>query len=522
MTTTTAEQRLPRLERADAWARLAEGGGPSLTVSSPWASGDDAVLGEVATTPAARIGAIVESAREAQREWAEVPVRARAAILRRVGALARERREALMDVVQLESGKNRLSAFEEVMDVALNAAYYARAGRAALKPRRHAGATPMLTSTAEHHRPKGVVGIITPWNYPLTLAVSDALPALMAGNAVVLKPDSRTPLTALAGLELLRDAGLPAGLMRVIVGAGSEIGPPLVGAVDYLMFTGSTATGRALAGACGERLIGCSMELGGKNPMLVLADADVERAAAGAVRACFSNSGQLCVSIERIYVADEVHDAFVAAFVRRVQAMSLGAGLDWDIDMGSLASRQQLDAVDAHVTAAVAKGATVLAGGRARPDLGPCMYEPTVLADVTEDMRLAREETFGPVVSVYRVGSDEEAIARANDSSYGLNASVWSARRGSEAAARVQAGTVNVNEGYAAAWGSTGAPMGGWKDSGLGRRHGVEGILKYTEAQTIAVQRGVGIAPVGSMAAARYAVVMNAAVGLVARMPRRR
>lgn len=522
MTTTTAADRLPRLERADAWARLAEGGGPALTVSTPWGSGDDAVLGDVATTPAVRIGATVDAARDAQREWAATPVRARAAIVKRVGELARERRDELMDVIQLETGKNRLSAFEEVMDVALNAAYYARAGRAALRPRRHAGATPVLTSVVEHRRPKGVVGIITPWNYPLTLVVSDALPALLAGNAVVLKPDSRTPLTALAGLELLHDAGLPRGLMRVVVGAGREIGPALVGAVDYLMFTGSTATGRTLASDCGARLIGCSMELGGKNPMLVLSDADVERAAAGAVRACFSNSGQLCVSIERIYIADEVYDSFAAAFVRRVSAMSLGAGLDWDIDMGSLASRQQLEAVEAHVSDAVAKGATVLAGGRARPDLGPCMYEPTVLSDVTEDMELAREETFGPVVALYRVGSDDEAIARANDSAYGLNASVFSARRGRDAAARVDAGTVNVNEGYAASWGSTGAPMGGWKDSGLGRRHGIEGILKYTESQTVAVQRGVGIAPVGAMSAATYAKVMNAAVGLVARMPRRR
>jgi len=514
---TTAEPIADRLApaRVEELAALAVGGGEPFEVRCPW---DDAPLGRVPASGPDDVAAAVAAARETQREWAARPVRERAAIVGRVARLVWSRADALMDLVQLESGKSRLDAFEELADVALNAAHYARHGASSLRARRRGGAVPGLTRTAEHRRPKGVVGIISPWNYPLTLAVSDAMPALIAGNAVVLKPDSQTPLTALAGLELLRDAGVPAGVMQVVAGAGREVGPPLVGAVDYLMFTGSTDTGRMLAARCGERLIGCSMELGGKNPMLVLADADPERAAAGAVRACFANAGQLCVSIERVYVADGVYDAFVDAFVRRTRAMTLGTGRGWEVDMGTLASPAQLARVSAHVDDAVARGATVLAGGRARPDLGPSVYEPTVLAGVTEAMALAREETFGPVVAITRVASDDEAVARANDSRYGLNASVWSRRRGGAVAARVEAGTVNVNEGYAAAWGSLGAPMGGWKDSGLGRRHGAEGILKYTESQTIARQRGVVIAPFDGITNGAFARAMTVAVRALARV----
>ncbi|WP_062299771.1 succinic semialdehyde dehydrogenase [Demequina maris] len=515
--TTTAPPHADRLApaRASSLVALARGGGEPLEVRCPW---DGSVLAEVPTSRPVDVAAAVADARVAQRAWADTPIRERAAVMRRVASLLWGRADDLLDIVQLESGKSRVSAFDELADVALNAAHYARHGARVLRDRRRPGALPVVTRTTEHHRPRGVVGIIAPWNYPFTLAVSDAIPALIAGNAVVLKPDSQTPLSALAGLELLRDAGLPAGVMQVVAGDGPTVGGALVDAVDFVMFTGSTATGRKVAARCGERLIGCAMELGGKNPMLVLSDADPERAAAGAIPACFSNSGQLCVSIERIYVADEVHDAFVDAFVRRTRAMSLGVGTAWEIDMASLASEEHLAEVRAHVDDAVAKGATVLAGGRARPDLGPTVYEPTILAGVTDDMRCAREETFGPVVAVHRVSSDEEAVARANDSAYGLNAAVWSRRRGTAVAARVEAGTVNVNEGYSAAWGSVGAPMGGWKDSGLGRRHGTAGILKYTQAQTIADHRGPVIAPFDGMANEVYARAMTAAVRLLTRI----
>jgi len=247
----------------------------------------------------------------------------------------------------------------------------------------------------------------------------------------------------------------------------------------------------------------------------VLDDADLATAAAGTVHGAFANTGQVCVGIERAYVHRDVYDEFVETLVARVAALRVGVGYDWKLDVGSLSSGKQLRAVSAHVDDAVAKGATVLAGGRARPDLGPYCYEPTVLTGVTEDMALCREETFGPVLAVYRVDSVDEAVARANDSSYGLNASVWSARRGPEVAARLKTGTVNVNEGYAAAWGSHAAPMGGMGESGMGRRHGDHGLLKYTESQTVSVQRLHRIAPPPRLGNEGFATVLTAAIRIL-------
>jgi succinate-semialdehyde dehydrogenase/glutarate-semialdehyde dehydrogenase len=341
------------------------------------------------------------------------------------------------------------------------------------------------------YQPKGVIGVISPWNYPMTLAVSDAIAALLAGNAVVLKPDSQTPFCALACVELLYQAGLPRDLFAVVPGPGSVVGTALVENSDFLMFTGSTATGRLLAEQAGARLIGFSAELGGKNPMIVTAGADLREVTDAAVRACYSNSGQLCVSIERIYVEQSIAPEFTRLFGERVAAMTLGADYEFGIEMGSLISEEQVKAVSSHVDDAVAKGATVIAGGRARPDLGPMFYEPTVLTDVPADAECHREETFGPLVSIYPVADVDEAVERANDTEYGLNASVWAATKseGEAIAARIHAGTVNVDEGYGPAWGSTGAPMGGMGTSGVGRRHGADGLTKYTEPQTIATTR---------------------------------
>jgi succinate-semialdehyde dehydrogenase/glutarate-semialdehyde dehydrogenase len=433
----------------------------------------------------------VETAGRAQRRWAQRDVRERAAVLMRLHDLVLEHQGEALDLIQLESGKSRAHAFEEVADVAIVARHYARRGPGLLAERRHPGLVPLLSTSSVVHHPVGVVGVIAPWNYPLTLAVSDALPALMAGNAVLLKPDSQTPLTALWGARLLERAGLPDGLLQVVVGDGPVVGSALVEAVDYVCFTGSTATGRRVGAQAGHRLVGASLELGGKNSLYVADDVDIEVAADGAVRASFASAGQLCVSTERLLVHERVAQPFTEALLRRTRRLRLGAALDFSADLGSLVSAAQLATVTEHVDAAVAAGATLLTGGRARPDVGPLFYEPTVLTDVPADAACWRDETFGPVVTLRTVSGDDEAVAVANDTPYGLNASVWvrDTRRGRAIARRIKAGTVNVDEGYIAAWATPGAPMGGMRDSGLGRRHGVEGLLKYTEPQTIGVQR---------------------------------
>jgi succinate-semialdehyde dehydrogenase/glutarate-semialdehyde dehydrogenase len=377
---------------------------------------------------------------------------------------------------------------------------------------------PAATRVIEFRHPKGVVGVISPWNYPLALGLTDAVPALLAGNTVVHKPDTQTALSTLWALDLLVECGLPEDLWQVVIGEPAEIGDPLIEGADYVAFTGSTRGGRVIADKAADRLIGYSLELGGKNPMLVLDDADVEKAAQGAVRACFTNAGQLCISIERLYVDEEIYDRFAERFVHRVKNMRLGSG--FDADMGSLTSQRQLDAVTRHVQDAVAKGATILAGGRPRPGVGPYFFEPTVLEGVTEEMELCAGETFGPVVALYPFSSDDEAVRLANGTPYGLNASVWTGdvARGRRLAARIKAGTVNINEGYASAYGSYDAPMCGMKDSGVGRRHGAEGLLRYTEAQTVASQHGFGFEPVLGMSYETYAALVSSGQKLLKRL----
>ncbi|HEY9315765.1 succinic semialdehyde dehydrogenase [Williamsia sp.] len=434
-------------------------------------------------------------ARIAQAQWSKLWPRERAQILTDFAALVLKNRDALADMAQAETGKARGYAQEEVLDVAMTARHYAKTGPRLLAAGKVKGMLPVATDTRVRYQAKGVVGVISPWNYPMTLAVSDGLAALMAGNGVVLKPDSQTPYCALAVVELLYQAGLPRDLFAVVPGPGSVVGQAIVAQADYLMFTGSSATGAQLAEQAGRRLIGFSAELGGKNPMIVTRSADVDKAVEGAVRASYSNSGQLCISIERIYVENPVAADFSAKFARRVAAMTLGSAYDFSTEMGSLASAAQVDTIEAHVEDAKGKGAVVLAGGKRRPDLGPFFYEPTVLSGVDDGMDCYAEETFGPLVSIYPVDSVDEAIKRANDTEYGLNASVFagSSEEARKIAAELRAGTVNINEGYAAAWGSTAAPMGGMGRSGVGRRHGVEGLLKYTEPQTVAEQRIIGL-----------------------------
>ena len=445
------------------------------------------MTGEVVATLAASTTTDVQdayaTARAAQPAWASTAIAERAAILWDYHDRVLSGQSQLLDVVQLESGKARVQAFEEVADVAIVARHYARTAARSLRPRRRAGLYPILSQSVEARVPKGVVGIVSPWNYPLSLSITDTLPALMAGNAVVLRPDPQGSLTALLAVELLRAAGLPREVLQVVLGDGPSIGAAV-------------------------------LELGGKNALYVAADADLSRTVPGAIRSCFSAAGQLCISTERVLVHESVYDAFVPRFVAAARELRMGTGLRYGYDLGSLVSAAQLERVTAHVEDARAKGAAVLAGGRARPDIGPFAYEATILDGVSAQMLCRDEETFGPVVALYRVASDAAAIALANDTAYGLNASIWTRdiARGRAIASQIRTGTVNINEGYAAAWGSVAAPMGGMKASGIGRRHGVEGIVRFTESQNVTAQRGLPVAPALGLSDERFATVLTGAL----------
>ncbi|MCL2542267.1 MAG: succinic semialdehyde dehydrogenase [Nocardioidaceae bacterium] len=475
------------------WVSAPATGGEPLTAVAPY---DGRPTGPVPSCTSDDVAATVAVARRAQREWATLSFDARAQVVYRFHDLLVARQDEVLDLIQWEMGKGRFHAWQEILQVGNLARHYAKHGAAYLADHKVRAAIPVATSAREVRVPKGVVGIISPWNYPLYLGVGDTIPAMLAGNAVIGKADPQTPLTLLWTRALMAEAGLPEHVWQVVAGPGAAIGEAVVDNVDFVMFTGSTATGRIVAQRAAGRLIGASLELGGKNPLVVRADADLEAAARGTVMAAFANTGQMCIHIERVIVHADVYDDFRACLVAATSAQRLGAVYDYSVDIGSLASQAQLDKVAAHVADAVAKGATVLAGGRARPDLGPCFFEPTVLEGVTEDMELCLGETFGPVVALYRAADDEDALRIANQGTAGLSASVFSKdiAAADAIARRIRAGSVNINDGAALAAGSIEAGMGGMGSSGLGRRHGGEGMRKYTDSQTIVASK---IGPLG-------------------------
>ena len=487
--TTHASTRLAALAE-----RVAATGSTSREITAP-ATGEP--LGTVPESTPEDVAEAVETARDVQAKWAAVPVETRAAVIEQFADCVLDRREEFLDVLQAETGKSRQTALEELFDIQSSCEYAADHGPTAIADEPRSPAVRWLSTATVTYEPVGVVGVISPWNYPLNLAMVDAIPALLAGNAVVLKPDEKTPYGALLLAELFAEAGLPDGLFQVVAGDGQQVGGTLIDHVDYVSFTGGTETGRAVAERAGRNLIDCSLELGGNNPLVVLDDADIQEAARGAVAACFSNLGQLCLSAERLYVDRAVYDEFLAAFINETEQLTLGVEHSFAADLGSLIDETQLKKVESHVASAREAGATVETGGRARPDVGPYCYEPTILTDVAPDSRVACEETFGPVVSVTPVDGASEAIERANNSPYGLNASVWTGdtARGEQVARQIDCGTVCVNDGFAVGWGASAAPMGGVGDSGIGRRHGPEGIRRYTESKTVAVSRVGPLSP---------------------------
>ena len=447
---------------------------------------------ELPQQSAEQVAEAVRAARLAQPAWANTPARERAAWLYSLHDLILEEQDKLMDIVQLETGKARAHAFEEVAGGLGAARYYAKVGPKALRPKKTVAGVPVLTKTWVNHVPVGVVGVITPWNYPLALCLLDVLPALMAGNAVVQKSDNQTTLTALFSRHLAIRAGLDPALWTIVVGDGAVVGNALTDNADYIAFTGSAATGSQVGARAAARLIPFSLELGGKNPMIILESAKLDMAAETLIGGAFGSAGQLCVSIERAYVPNHLKDEFLAVLKEKVESLKLGSSSDFSMDIGTLTGANQLARVQGFVEDATDKGAELVTGGKTLSDLGPYYYAPTILTGVTKDMKMFAGEVFGPVVAVYGYDNIKEAIALANDTTEGLNASVVGNKsEATKVASQIMAGTVNINEGFRATFASLDSPMGGMKRSGHGRRNGVEGLLKYTESQTIGLQKGL-------------------------------
>jgi acyl-CoA reductase-like NAD-dependent aldehyde dehydrogenase len=464
---------------------------PSATieVENP-ATGE--VIATIAEMGDAEVAAVVERARAAQPAWGELGFERRAELMRALrGWFVRERNQ-LMDTVVAENGKTREDALlAELFYLADSIGFWAKRARGYLSDERHRTHSPFVfgKKVVTRYRPVGVVGVIAPWNYPLSLGVGDALPALMAGNAVVIKPSEVAPLAVMQFVEGAREVGFPDGVFSVATGAGAT-GAALIEHVDMIQFTGSTRTGRKVAARCGERLIPCSLELGGKDPMIVLADADLERAANMAVEWGLRNAGQICMSVERVYVEAPVYDEFVSKVTDKAGALRVGKPEGYGtVDVGAITFPPQIDTIEEHVADALAKGARAVVGGHRVPGAGR-FFEPTVLVDVDHSMECMTEETFGPTLPIMKVADEDEAVRLANDSVYGLGSSIFTRDipRAERLARRLVAGNTWINDAIVSYMAQE-APFSGARSSGVGGRHGKIGIRKYCEPQTILVTR---------------------------------
>jgi len=451
------------------------------------------VLAHFEKTPPSALPRVVANARAAQTEWAKRPIRERCALLRNLRERMLVSRNDLADAVVRESGKPRAEALFADIFVALDTAeYFSKHAPRLLQPERvpHHSLAAKSKSGRLHYEPLGVIGIISSWNYPLAIPLSQIIPAVAAGNAVVCKTSDFTPQCGALVEKLFVDAGFPTNLVTVIQGAG-EVGQALIDASpDKIMFTGSVATGRRVAEACAKKLIPTVLELGGKDAMLVLADADLDIAANGALWGSFTNCGQVCLSVERLFVEQSVSERFLSLCVEKTKKLRLGPGSNPSTDVGPLIRPQHVQRMTDLLRDAVDRGAKILCGGKPRPDLGPNFFEPTVIAGVDSTMSLFQEETFGPILAVQTVRDSEEAIHRANDSPFALSASVWTTNsaRGESIAKRLHAGAVMVNDAISY-FGIAEAPHGGCGASGWGRTHGRAGLLEMVQPKYIDIDR---------------------------------
>jgi acyl-CoA reductase-like NAD-dependent aldehyde dehydrogenase len=462
--------------------------------------GTGAILGELECAHTAAVSAAVSRARAAQPAWAALGVRRRIAILRRFQAELHRRKSEIAAAITREAGKPVAEALVTEVLVVLDAARFLIDNAYRLlrdEPVPHGNFATKLKRGSLIREPHGVLGIISPWNYPFSIPATETLAALVAGNSVVLKPSEFTPLIALELALLMHGAGVPGDVFQVLIGEGPTGAAFVNSDIDKLVFTGSVPTGKRIAAAAAERLLPVVLELGGKDPMLVLDDADIDVASSAAVWGAFVNAGQACLSVERCYVHRSLYEQFTSACARKAKQLRVGNGMDPSTDVGPMIHERQLQTVEAHVDDAKFQGARILAGGSRLPDLGPNFYAPTVLADVTHEMRIMREETFGPVLPVMPFDDDDEAVRLANNSEFGLAASIWTrnSSRGERLAARIRAGTVMVND-VIACFGISEAPHGGVEASGLGRTHGRFGLdemvrLKYLDVDLMPTMKKV-------------------------------